>query len=118
MQRTHCTEDQNNEALTRKLVPQFHLGSRVCKIWIDISELYNQQTMIVASNDYMAVYKKNQLRIKIVFGEQWYKFTSAKVSRYGHTSNLEIHLRRIPFSDLKGTRKMCECSVPLTFSRC
>jgi hypothetical protein len=34
------------------------------------------------------------------------KFTRAKVSRKGHTSNLEIHLRRIPFSDLKGTRKI------------
>lgn len=42
--------------------------------------------------------------------------TSAKFSKYGHTSNLEIHFLRIPFSDLKGTRKICVCSVPLTLS--
>lgn len=42
--------------------------------------------------------------------------TSANVSKYGHTSNLEIHLRRIPCSDLNGTRRMWVCSVPLTLS--
>lgn len=42
--------------------------------------------------------------------------TSAKVSRYGQTSNLEIHLRRMPFSVLNGIRRICACSVPLTFS--
>ena len=40
----------------------------------------------------------------------------AKVSRYGHTSNLEIHFCRILFSVLKGTQKICASSVPLTLS--
>ncbi|RVW19633.1 hypothetical protein CK203_112385, partial [Vitis vinifera] len=38
------------------------------------------------------------------------------VSRYGHTSNLEIHFCRILFSVLKGTQKICASSVPLTLS--
>lgn len=42
--------------------------------------------------------------------------TSVKVSMYGQTSNLEIHLRNIPFSVLNGTRIIWECSAPYTFS--